>query len=64
MSRQSRAYNGVDYSRCKSMTDVLAMMRCEIEKGDGMEYELLRQADTEPLDLKEWDKQSAKEDAR
>jgi len=46
------------------MTDVLAMMRCEIDKGDGMEYELLRQADTEPLDLKEWDKQSAKEDAR
>jgi len=64
MSKQSRAYNGIEYSRCKSVHDLIGAIGQAIKEGD-MEYELMQHAtDTEPRDLKEWSKQGAKEDAR
>lgn len=63
MSKQSRAYNGIEYSRCKSVHDLIGAIGQAIKEGD-MEFELMRQTDTEPRDLKEWSKQGAKEDAR
>jgi hypothetical protein len=63
MSKQSRAYNGIDYSRCKSAHDLIGAIGQAIKEND-MEFELMRQTDTEPRDLKEWSKQGAKEDAR
>jgi hypothetical protein len=63
MSKQSRAYNGIEYSRCKSVHDLIGAIGQAIKEND-MEFELMRQTDTEPRDLKEWSKQGAKEDAR
>ena len=62
MSKQSRTYNGIEYSRCKSMTDVLAVMRREVEKGEQMEYELMRRADTEPRDIQDYPINNVKEE--
>ena len=64
LRKTTRTYNGIEYSRCKSMTDVLATMRCEIEKGEGMEYELLRRGDTEPRDLQDWNENNVKEERK
>lgn len=63
MSKQSRTYSGIEYSRCKSAHDLIGAIGQAIKEND-MEFELMRQTDTEPRDLKEWSKQGAKEDAR
>lgn len=63
MSKQSRTYSGIEYSRCKSVHDLIGAIGQAIKEND-MEFELMRQTDTEPRDLKEWSKQGAKEDAR
>lgn len=63
MSKQSRTYNGIEYSRCKSVHDLIGAIGQAIKEND-MEFELLRREGAEPLDLKEWSKESAKEDAR
>jgi hypothetical protein len=61
MSKQSRAYNGIDYSRCKSAHDLIGAIGQAIKEND-MEFELMRQTDTEPRDMQDYPIQNVKEE--
>jgi hypothetical protein len=61
MSKQSRAYNGIDYSRCKSAHDLIGAIGQAIKEND-MEFELMRQTDTEPRDMQDYPIQNVREE--
>lgn len=62
MSRQSRTYNGIEYSRCKSVHDLIGAIGQAIKEGD-MEYELMQHAtDTEPRDMQDYPIQNVREE--
>lgn len=61
MSKQSRVYSGIEYSRCKSMQSLIKALN-DVTKEDGMEFELLRREATEPIDLQEYPENNVKEE--
>jgi hypothetical protein len=61
MSKQSRAYNGIEYSRCKSVHDLIGAIGQAIKEND-MEFELMRQTDTEPRDMQDYPIQNVMEE--
>jgi hypothetical protein len=61
MSKQSRAYNGIEYSRCKSVHDLIGAIGQAIKEND-MEFELMRQTDTEPRDMQDYPIQNVREE--
>lgn len=63
MSKQSRAYNGIEYARCKSIHDLIGAIGQAIKEGD-MEFELMRRGDTEPRDLQDWNENNVKEERK
>lgn len=61
MSKQSRAYNGIDYSRCNSVNELIGAIGQAIKEGD-MEFELMRREAPEPIDLQEYPENNVKEE--
>lgn len=61
MSKQSRAYNGIDYARCKSVHDLIEALGQAIKQND-MEFELMRREAPEPIDLQEYPENNVKEE--
>ena len=57
MSKQSRAYNGIEYALCKSMDELIKNIGQAIERND-MAFELLRrEAEKEAAG---WEKEDAR----
>jgi hypothetical protein len=61
MSKQSRTYSGIEYSRCKSVHDLIGAIGQAIKEND-MEFELMRQTDTEPRDMQDYPIQNVREE--
>ena len=61
MSKQSRTYSGIEYSRCESMQSLIKALN-EVTKEDGMEFELLRREATEPIYLREYPVNNVREE--
>jgi hypothetical protein len=61
MSKQSRTYSGIEYTRCKSVHDLIGAIGQSIKEND-MEFELMRQTDTEPRDMQDYPIQNVREE--
>lgn len=60
MSKQSRAYSGIEYARCKSIYAVIEALGQAIKEND-MEFELLRR-EAQTIDMREYPVNNVKED--
>jgi hypothetical protein len=61
MSKQSRTYSGIEYSRCNSVHDLIGAIGQAIKEND-MEFELMRREAPEPIDLQEYPENNVKEE--
>jgi hypothetical protein len=61
MSKQSRVYSGIEYTRCKSVHDLIGAIGQSIKEND-MEFELMRREGVEPLDMQDYPIQNVKEE--
>ena len=61
MSKQSRTYSGIEYSRCKSVHDLIGAIGQAIKEND-MEFEPMRRKDAEPLDMQDYPIQNVREE--